>query len=141
MDRQGPVIGIQRADWRRWVALALALLLAAPVIARETIVVQKSGTDSQARGADAESSCRAALAIDPGYAEALSLLGELCADQGRFREAEELFQRAIAADPHFPFGFCGIAAHRRCHGRGYIGEQARGIAIGGVDRQPADAIS
>src|SRR5271156_6799448 len=53
MDRQGPVIGIQRADWRRWVALALALLLAAPVIARETIVVQKSGTDSQARGADA----------------------------------------------------------------------------------------
>jgi len=53
MDRHGPVIGIQRADWRRWVALALALLLAAPVIARETIVLQKSGTDSQARGADA----------------------------------------------------------------------------------------
>ena len=67
----------------------------------------------QARAADAESSCRAALAIDPGYAEALSLLGELCADQGRFREAEELFRRAIAADPHFPFGFCGIAAHRK----------------------------
>jgi hypothetical protein len=53
MDRHGPVIGIQRADWRRWVALALALLLAAPVIARETIVLQKSGTGSQARGADA----------------------------------------------------------------------------------------
>jgi len=53
MDRQGPVTGIQRTDWRRWVALALALLMAAPVIARETIVLQKSATDSQARGADA----------------------------------------------------------------------------------------
>jgi hypothetical protein len=53
MDRQGPVIGIQHTDWRRWVALALALLLAAPVIARETIVLQKSTTDTQARGADA----------------------------------------------------------------------------------------
>jgi hypothetical protein len=53
MDRQGPEIGMQRADWRRWVALTLALLLAAPVIARETIVLQKSVTDSQARGADA----------------------------------------------------------------------------------------
>ena len=31
----------------------MALLLAAPVIARETIVLQKSATDSQARGADA----------------------------------------------------------------------------------------
>ena len=53
MDRHRPVIGNQRADWRRWICLALALLLAAPVIARETIVLQKSSTDSQARGADA----------------------------------------------------------------------------------------
>jgi hypothetical protein len=53
MDRRGPVTGVQRTDWRRWVALTLTLLMAAPVIARETIVLQKSGTDSQARGADA----------------------------------------------------------------------------------------
>src|ERR1700691_983859 len=53
MDRQHPLIGIQRIYWRRWLALGLALLPAAPVIARETIVLQKSGTDSQARGADA----------------------------------------------------------------------------------------
>ena len=53
MVRQHPVTGIQRAYWRRWLALGLALLPAAPVIARETIVLQKSGTDSQARGADA----------------------------------------------------------------------------------------
>ena len=53
MDTHRPVIGNRRADWRRWACLALALLLAAPVIARETIVLQKSGTDSQARGADA----------------------------------------------------------------------------------------
>jgi hypothetical protein len=53
MDRQHPLIGIQRSYRRRWLALGLALLPAAPVIARETIVLQKSGTDSQARGADA----------------------------------------------------------------------------------------
>jgi len=53
VDRQHPLIGIQRIYWRRWFALGLALLPAAPVIARETIVLQKSGTDSQARGADA----------------------------------------------------------------------------------------
>ena len=53
MVRQHPLIGIRRTYRRRWFTLALALLLAAPVIARETIVLQKSGTDSQARGADA----------------------------------------------------------------------------------------
>jgi len=53
MARQRPVIGIQRICRRRWSSLALALGLAAPVIARETIVLQKSATDSQARGADA----------------------------------------------------------------------------------------
>src|SRR5580700_6277412 len=53
MFRKYPVIGIQRTSWRRWCALVMGLLIAAPVIARETIVLQKSGTDPQARGADA----------------------------------------------------------------------------------------
>ncbi len=53
MYRQHPVIGIRRPDWRRWSGLVMVLLIAAPVIARETIVLQKSGTDPQARGADA----------------------------------------------------------------------------------------
>ncbi len=53
MARQHLVIGIRGICRRRWFSLALALLLAAPVIARETIVLQKSTTDSQARGADA----------------------------------------------------------------------------------------
>jgi hypothetical protein len=48
-----PMIGIQQASWRRWCALVIALLIAAPVIAREQIVLQKSGTDPQARGEDA----------------------------------------------------------------------------------------
>ncbi len=52
MFRQDPVIGTQ-ACWCRWCALVAALLIAAPVIAREQIVLQKSGTDSQARGEDA----------------------------------------------------------------------------------------
>ncbi|MGB8521657.1 MAG: DNRLRE domain-containing protein, partial [Candidatus Acidiferrales bacterium] len=53
MDIRHPVIRIRRTCRRRWLSLALALLVAAPVIARETIVLQKSGTDPQARGADA----------------------------------------------------------------------------------------
>jgi tetratricopeptide (TPR) repeat protein len=72
-----------------------------------------TGLRLQARGADAASSCRAALALAPDDAEALSLLGELEADRGRFAEAHELFHRAIAVDPNFPFAFCSIAAHRK----------------------------
>jgi hypothetical protein len=53
MDIEHPVLGIRPTSRRRWFSLALALLLAAPVIARETIVLQKSTTDPQARGADA----------------------------------------------------------------------------------------
>jgi hypothetical protein len=50
---QHPMIGIQRTSWRRWCAFVAALLIAAPVLARETIVLQKSSTDQQLRGADA----------------------------------------------------------------------------------------
>jgi hypothetical protein len=52
MYREDPVNGIRRS-WRRWSGLVAMLLIAAPVIARETIVLQKSGTDPQARGEDA----------------------------------------------------------------------------------------
>ena len=53
MYRGDPVIEVRRTRWRRWSSLVVMLLIAAPVIARETIVLQKSGTDPQARGADA----------------------------------------------------------------------------------------
>ena len=53
MYREDPVIEFRRSRWRRWSGLVAILLIAAPVIARETIVLQKSGTDPQARGADA----------------------------------------------------------------------------------------
>src|ERR1700677_4070992 len=53
MDRQQPVVGIRRTSWHRCPVLLVALLLAAPVIARETIVLQKSATDQQLRGGDA----------------------------------------------------------------------------------------
>ena len=53
MYKRYPVIEIRRKYRLRWVSFGLALLLAVPVIARETIVLQKSATDPQARGADA----------------------------------------------------------------------------------------
>jgi hypothetical protein len=52
-DKEHPVTGIRRTYWCRWSTLLLALLLAAPVIARETVVLQKSSTDLQLRGEDA----------------------------------------------------------------------------------------
>src|SRR5579862_12282 len=42
-----------RTSWHRCSLLFIILLLAAPLIARETIVLQKSVTDTQARGGDA----------------------------------------------------------------------------------------
>lgn len=42
-----------RTSWHRCPFLLVGLLLAAPLIARETIVLQKSATDTQARGGDA----------------------------------------------------------------------------------------
>src|SRR5580700_7077243 len=53
MYREDPVIEVRRSFLRRWSGLVAMLLIAVPVIARETIVLQKSGTDPQARGADA----------------------------------------------------------------------------------------
>ena len=67
----------------------------------------------QGLAADAETSAHAALAAEPYSSAALSLLGELCADRGRFTEAQELFQRAIAADADCVAAYGSIAAHRR----------------------------
>jgi hypothetical protein len=53
MYRQHWLIEIRRTTWCRWCGFVLSLSLAAPLVARETIVLQKSGTDPQARGADA----------------------------------------------------------------------------------------
>jgi hypothetical protein len=53
MYKQHSIIGLERTSWCRRCALVTALLIAAPVIAREQIVLQKSGTDPQARGEDA----------------------------------------------------------------------------------------
>jgi tetratricopeptide (TPR) repeat protein len=67
----------------------------------------------QGFSAEAEASCQAALAAEPRSSAALSLLGELCADRGRFEQALELFERAIALDANFVPAYAGLAAHRR----------------------------
>jgi tetratricopeptide (TPR) repeat protein len=65
------------------------------------------------RASEAEAYCRAALSIDSHDPEALFLLGELCADQGRFDEAQELLAQAIAINPEFPNALYAVATHRR----------------------------
>ncbi len=53
------------------------------------------------------------LAAAPNHVEALSLLGELRADRGRFSEAETLFRQAIEIDPDFFFAYASIATHAK----------------------------
>ncbi len=67
----------------------------------------------QRRPEDAEASCAAALAADPGNVEAVALLGELMADRGRFAEAEAQFQRAIELKPDYAPAYSSMATHRR----------------------------
>jgi tetratricopeptide (TPR) repeat protein len=67
----------------------------------------------QRRPAEAHAACLAALAIDANYPQALALLGELHADEGRFTEAENMFQRAMLAKPDFAFGLVSIAVNRK----------------------------
>ncbi len=65
------------------------------------------------RSAEALVACRAALAIDPNFPEALAVLGELEADDGRFETAESLFRRALELKPDLVMAISGIAAHRK----------------------------
>jgi tetratricopeptide (TPR) repeat protein len=54
---------------------------------------------TQDRNQEAEQVLRQSLALDPGNAMAHDLLGNLLAEYGRFDEARECFQRAIAIAP------------------------------------------
>jgi tetratricopeptide (TPR) repeat protein len=67
----------------------------------------------QRRSAHALAACRAALTTDPDFPEALAILGELEADEGRFETAETLFRRALHIEPGLVMAISGIAAHRR----------------------------
>jgi tetratricopeptide (TPR) repeat protein len=67
----------------------------------------------QRRPAEARASCLAALTIDPHFPEALSFLGELEADEGRFEEAERLFRQVLSIRPHFVFATAGLATLKR----------------------------
>jgi tetratricopeptide (TPR) repeat protein len=67
----------------------------------------------QNRAAEAEASCRAALAIDPEFAAAVVLLADLHADQGQFAAAEALFKRAISIEPELPRAWAAIAHLRK----------------------------
>jgi len=62
--------------------------------------------------AESETAMRRAVALDPSYAEAWTWLGNSLASQGRYREAEQVYARAVVLDPlwHVPAGnLVGVA--------------------------------
>ncbi len=62
---------------------------------------------------EAETLCRTALQLAADDSDAWTLLGELCADDGRFAQAEECFRRALQADPAACGALIGMATHRK----------------------------
>jgi len=67
----------------------------------------------QRRPAEARESCRRALRNKPDFPEAISFLGELEADEGRFEEAERLFRQALSIRPKLVFATAGLATLKR----------------------------
>lgn len=69
-------------------------LRSAMLLNNHAVVLQEVG-----RSAESENMCRAALAVDPNFAEAHDNLGAALMSQRRFDEALASFQRAIALNP------------------------------------------
>jgi tetratricopeptide (TPR) repeat protein len=68
------------------------------------------------RLADAQASARRALALRPGAADTLALLGSLAIDHGRFGEAEELLRQALTIDAELPEALTSLMAVRKMSG-------------------------
>jgi len=83
----------------------------------------------------AERFFRQALAITPGFVEAMSNLGVVALLRGNEAEARAWYNRAVATDPGFP------GVYRRlgdlCYDRGEFG-RAHGFYRQALDRQPQD---
>ena len=65
------------------------------------------------RLSDAQGSARRALALRPGAADTLALLGSLAIDHGRFDQAEGMLREALAIDPQLPEALTSLAAVRK----------------------------
>ena len=64
------------------------------------------------RATDARAACWSALGIRPRFASVLIVLGELCADNGDFLEAEGFFKQAIVIEPEVVEAWAGLAGVR-----------------------------
>ncbi|MGF1622497.1 MAG: tetratricopeptide repeat protein [Rhodomicrobiaceae bacterium] len=69
------------------------------------------------RDDDAAEACRAAIALDPGLAEAHSQLGEIMLRKGRVEAAERSFGRAVKLDPELATAHAGHAESLAVLGR------------------------
>ena len=114
----------------------LAALLEAE--AAETIGKRPAGDDD----AEVESHLRAALELDPDFAEAHVLLGRLLGQQERFAEAAGHFARALVQDPsnsgwHRDRAMALILARRYAAARGALASARRAVANSGDDAAAA----
>ena len=115
----------------------LAALLEAE--AAETIAKRPASGDDDA---EIESHLRAALELDPDFAEAHVLLGRVLGQQERFAEAAGHFARALVQDPsnsawHRDRAMALILARRYAAARGALASARRAVANSGDDEAAA----
>lgn len=115
----------------------LAALLEAE--AAETAGKPPAGDDD----AEVESHLRAALELDPDFAEAHVLLGRLLGQQERFAEAAGHFARALVQDPsnsgwHRDRAMALLLARRYAAARGALASARRAVANSGDDAAAAE---
>lgn len=64
----------------------------------------------------AEARCREALAMQPGHARALAILGLTLHTQERFAEAVNVFEDLVRQTPREPIAWMNLGTARRCNG-------------------------
>ncbi|MBK8161713.1 MAG: tetratricopeptide repeat protein [Gammaproteobacteria bacterium] len=116
-----------RDMWQRWCEHAPEVRAVADQattgMARVEVLLQQGlGCFMQGSYADAAVHFRAALAMDPGHAEAHRKLGNACFAQGRLDEAAECYQRALALDPGLTAAHYNLGLTRFRQGK--LGEAA-----------------
>lgn len=103
------------AAQKAWSPESLAPALAHPLTRAEALNIQGVQAVREQREADGQALFEEALVADPGHYRAVSNLGNIEMEAGRYAEAEALYRKVIALNPEFDTGHhnLGVALRRQ----------------------------